>query len=195
MILFAYLGILLSFFDTVIMGDVTFIGDGKNVPKQVVCSGDVANTSIYCIFNPPISGTSGAVKTYDKLKMLGIGLPILTGMNQTKISALIKAAVLFFILMSFMDKISDFAKTLTGGDAALTSNTMSASAMMSKAQGAASAIQKRGMGALQKHGMAAGKKAAGMARQGISAMGDRGRSAASGPDKKPDDAPGVGKSE
>ncbi len=195
MILFAYLGILLSFFDTVIMGDVTFIGDGKNVPKQVVCSGDVANTSIYCIFNPPISGTSGAVKTYDKLKMLGIGLPILTGMNQTKISSLIKAAVLFFILMSFMDKISDFAKTLTGGDAALTSNTMSASAMMSKAQGAASAIQKRGMGALQKHGTAAGKKAAGMARQGISAMGDRGRSAASGPDKKPDDAPGVGKSE
>ncbi len=195
MILFAYLGIMLSFFDTVIMGDVTFIGDGKSVPKEVVCSGEVANTSIYCIFNPPISGPTGAVQTYNKLKMLGIGLPILTGMNQTKISSLIKAAVLFFILMSFMDKISDFAKTLVGGDAALTSNTMSASAMMGKAQGAASAIQKRGMGAVKKHGVAAVKKTAGMARQAISAAGDRGKSASNAPDKKSDDGPAVGKSE
>jgi type IV secretory pathway VirB6-like protein len=176
-ILFAYLSILISIFDLVLMGDITFTGDGKNVPKQIVCSGEAANTSIYCIFNPPISGTDGAVKTYDKLKILGIGLPILTSINQVKISALIKAAILMFVMMSFLDKISDFAKALVGGDATLKSNTMSAGQMMSKAYGGLSDIQKRGMGAIKKHGLGAAKKGASIARDEINTASDRGKSA------------------
>ncbi len=183
MVLFAYMAIFLTLFDNVIMGDVTFIGDGKNVPKTVSCSGAAANTSVYCIFNLPISGEGGSIKTNDQLKILGIGLPVLANMNQTKISSLIKAGVLLFILMSFLDKISDLAKALVGGDAALTSNTMKASDMMSKAQGAASAIQKRGMGALRKQGGAMAKKAGGMARGAISSMGDRGTSAKQGAER------------
>ncbi|NBV06007.1 MAG: hypothetical protein EBS06_02075 [Proteobacteria bacterium] len=177
MILFAYLGILLTFFDTIVMGDVTFLGDGKSVPKKVVCSGDAVNTSIYCIFNPPISGTSGGVATYNSLKMLGIGLPILTSMNQTKISALIKAAILFFVFMSFMDKISDFAKTLTGGDAALKSNTMTTSQMLGKAQSALSGIQKRGMGAIRKNIAPKIMGAGGAVRSGIAYLGNQGKEA------------------
>jgi type IV secretory pathway VirB6-like protein len=180
MVLFAYLGIFLTLFDNVIMGDVSFIGDGKNVPKTVSCAGAAANTSVYCIFNMPISGEGGEVKTNDQLKILGLGLPVLANMNQTKISSLIKAGVLLFILLSFMDKISDLAKSLVGGNAALTSNTMKASDMMSKAHGAASAIQQRGMGALKKHGGAMAKKGMGAARGAISAMGDRGTSAKAG---------------
>lgn len=177
MILFMYMGILLTFFDNVLMGDVRFIGDGKDVPKQVVCAGDAVNTSIYCIFNPPISGSDGAVKTYDKLKMLGIGLPILADMNQAKISSLIKAAVLFFILMSLLDKISDFAKDLVGGEK-LASNTMKASEMMQQSYGMAGDVQKRGMGMLRKNVYSKAKKAAGMLRKGVEYSGDGGKRAA-----------------
>lgn len=165
MILFAYMGILLTFFDTTIMGDVTFVGDGKSVPKQVVCSGAAVNTSIYCIFNPPISGTNAGVKTYEALKVLGVGLPILTSMNQTKIATLVKAAVLFFIFMSFMDKISEFANKLTGEGALPGSNTMKMTDMMTKAQGKVSDIQKRGMGMIKKNAIPAAARAVGMARQ------------------------------
>ncbi len=185
MILFMYMGILLTFFDTVLMGDVTFIGDGKNVPKQVVCSGAAVNTSIYCIFNPPISGSDGAVKTYDKLKMLGIGLPILTSINQAKIGSLMKASILFFVLMSLLDKISGLASTLVGG-ATLSSNTMKASELMQQSYDMASGVQKRGIGALRKNGWAAAKKAGSTTRKGFEAMGDRGKKAADAP------GPGIG---
>ncbi len=150
MILFAYLGIVLTFFDTVLIGDATFIGDGKSVPKQVVCSGEAVNKSIYCIFNPPVSGSNGSIKNNDQLKIIGIGLPVLANMNQTKVATLIKAAILFFILMSFMDKITDFAKTLVGGEG-LSSNAMKASDMMKNAYGIASGVQRRGMGLLKKN--------------------------------------------
>lgn len=181
MILFAYLGILLTLFDNVIVGDVTFSGDGKSIPKEVVCSGSAANTSIYCIFNPPISGENGAVKTNDSLKMLGVGLPVLATMNQTKVASLIKAAVLFFILMNFLDKISDFAKALVGGDATLKSNTMRASEMMGKAYGVASGIQKRGIGMLRKNGLGAVKRVGGVGIGAIRVMGSRGKRASNAP--------------
>ena len=179
MILFAYMGVFLTFFDNVIIGDATFIGDGRSVPKQIVCEGDAKNTSIYCIFNPPV--TSGAsrslVQTYDALKMLGIGLPVIASLNQTKITALIKAGILLFILSEFMDKITSFAAKLVGGSE-LKSNTMSASAMMSQAGGLARGAQKRGMGMLQKNVVPRVGAAMGMAKRGIAAAGNRGKSAA-----------------
>ncbi|MDX2082548.1 MAG: type IV secretion system protein [Rickettsiales bacterium] len=174
MILFAYLGILLTMFDNIIMGDVTFVGDGKLTPKEVVCEGEAVNSSIYCIFNPQDN-----VKTDNRLKMLGVGLPILANINQAKVSALIKAALIFFIFTEFLDKISDFAKTLTGGDAALSSKTPSAAAMMSKAGGLVRGFQKRGIGALRKNvGPAMLNRLKG-AKKAIRGLGDGGRSAKS----------------
>lgn len=169
MVLFAYLGIMLNLFDTVLMGDVTFIGDGHGAPKSVVCSGEAVNKSIYCIFNPPVSGNKGVIGTYNALEKLGIYLPVLIGMNSAKIATLIQAALIFFILMSFMDKISGFASTLVGGST-LESNTMSASQMASKAYGAGDAIRKRGMGMLKKNIAPAAMKKAGQARSGLAAV-------------------------
>ena len=141
MILFCYLGILISLFDKVIIGDVTFVGDGKTAPKQIICSGESKNTSIYCIFK------ISEMKTFTGLEPLGIGLPMLTTMNKTKMESIIKAGLLLFIFSNFMDQITKFAAALVGGSE-LSSNAMSAGDMAKKAYGAMRAVQKRGMGGI-----------------------------------------------
>ncbi len=179
MILFAYLGVMLTIFDNVVIGDATFRGDGKGVPKQIVCEGAAKDTSIYCIFNPPVlPGTpSTLVKTYDELKMLGIGLPVLAEINQTKITSLMKAAILLFILSQFLDQITGLAKELVGGEA-LTSNSMSAAAMIGKAGDVARGIQKRGAGMLRKNVAPALMSGGGAVLSGLAALGSKGKTGA-----------------
>lgn len=156
MILFCYLGILISLFDKVIIGDVTFVGDGKKAPKQIICSGESKNTSIYCIFR------IADMKTFTGLEPLGIGLPMLTTMNKAKMESIIKAGLLLFIFSKFMDQITKFATALVGGAELSSSWGMSAGDMAKKAYGAMRAVQKRGMGAIKQGGKAA--------RGGIKAM-------------------------
>ena len=79
-----------------------------------------------------------------------------------------------------MDKITDFAKTLVGGEG-ISSNTVGAAAMMSKAHGALSGVQKRGMGMLKKNVAPAAMKGAGAIRQGISDMASRGQGVSRAP--------------
>lgn len=146
MILFLYLGIFLSFFDHVIIGDVTFKGDGRSAPKQIVCSGEAEKTSIYCIFR------IADLKTFDGLNVIGIGLPILTSMTKEKLQTVVKSAFLLFIFMKFLDQITSFATNLVGGKE-LRSEGISAVSMASKMGGALGAIQKRGMQGLTKHGV------------------------------------------
>ena len=154
MILFCYLGVVITIFDKVVIGDVTFSGasandpHGRISPKTINCTGEAANTSIYCIFR------IADIKTFNGFEALGIGIPMITSMNSEKVNTIIKASMLMFILMKLMDQISDFASKLVGG-AALKSDWGSMSKMMSKSYGTLRGIQTRGMAVAKKHGGAA----------------------------------------
>jgi type IV secretion system protein VirB6 len=170
MILFAYLGILITFFDKVIIGDAHFKGEGKQSPKQIVCEGEAQDTSIYCIFRV------AQIKTFTGLEPIGIGIPVLKSMNQTKLKTIMTASLLMFILMSFLDQISQFAQALVGGSILSSDWKVSATGMAKTAYGAMSAIQKRGMGAIKKGSTAIGKSLGSRARGGINTIGNKGKS-------------------
>lgn len=170
MILSVYLGIFLTLFDHIMIGDVTFEGDGKTAPKAVVCTGEAADTSIYCIFRV------ADIKTFPGLEILGIGLPMLTDMNETKLKSIINGAMLMFIFMKFMDQISSFASKLVGG-AQLDSNWGSATQMVSQSYSALRGLQKRGMRAIKKHGGTIARKTGEKATQAANYMGNQGKAA------------------
>jgi type IV secretory pathway VirB6-like protein len=181
MILFAYLGILITLFDKVIIGDdVRFTGDGKQNPKQMICNDAAKNTSIICIFK--ISD----IKTFPGLEVLGIGLPMLGSMNQEKLQSIIKAALIMFIFMKFMDQITGFASKLVGGAELNSDWDASASSMAKNAYGTLRGIQERGT-RVAKSG-AQGVMRAGV--QAIGLMGNKGKATttldkASGSDHQP----------
>jgi len=112
MILFAYLGIFISTIDAVIIADANFNPTPANTTKfklpTINCDG-AENTSPYCILNFP------KFKNYTGLEFFDLALPILTGMNDQKINAIVKAAIVMFVMYSFMDKITFVAKKLVGG--------------------------------------------------------------------------------
>jgi type IV secretory pathway VirB6-like protein len=185
MILFCYLGIVITLFDKMVIGsDVSFNSTTINVngvdvvdnlgrisPKQISCAGAAADTSIYCIFRV------ADIKTYNGLEAIGIGLPILASMNATKLQTIIKVTFVMFIFTKFLDKISDLAAALVGG-AALKSNWSLSTESMAKASfGAARAIQKRVRGAVQKHGSAAVRGGINKARSGARLALNKGSSA------------------
>ncbi len=136
-ILFAYLGIYISIFNVVVVGDVSYRGSGLEVPKQIVCDEKTNDTSIYCIFR------IANFKTFTGFEAIGIGLPVLTSMNQERLNSLIRAALLMFIFSSFMDQISMLAQKLVGGSQ-LKSNTPGSIDIAKKAYGVGEGIRKRG---------------------------------------------------
>ena len=145
-ILFAYLGILITIFDKTMIGDAKFIGDGKANPKHIDCSvGNAGNNSIYCIFQ------FNDVKTNNALSPIGITLPVLFGMNQAKLATIIKAALLMFIFTKFLDRIVEVAKQMLGG-VGLDSQSKGAVEMMGAAFGFAKNVQSRGSRATKKWG-------------------------------------------
>ncbi|MDA0901798.1 MAG: type IV secretion system protein [Proteobacteria bacterium] len=143
-ILFAYLGIVVTVFDSVLIGDAAFIGDGLDNPKSIVCSEEVADSSVYCIF------ANAEIKTNDSLAKIGIGLPYLSSMSPEKITTVATAALLLFFLTQFLDSISAFAMQLVGG-ATLSSTTAGVAKMAGATFGGLRAIQERGMGFGAKH--------------------------------------------
>ena len=154
-ILFAYLGILITIFDKTMIGDAKFTGDGKANPKHIDCSvGDAGNNSIYCIFQ------FNNVQTNNALSPLGITLPVLFGMNQAKLATIIKAAFLMFIFTAFLDKITALAAQLVGG-VELASNSSGTINIAQKALGVAQAVQSRGSRAVRKWGGKAAEKIGG----------------------------------
>jgi len=172
-VLFAYLGILIAVVDATIIGDITFEGDGKTAPKKIVCEGEAADHSMYCIFNV------ADIKTFTGLEPLGIGLPLLAGMNQAKLHYIIKTAIILFIYFQFMDQIMTFAKKLVGGSSIQSS--WGVKGIAEKAAGALQGIQERGTRGLGKHGgkaarvaIDAGAKAGGAAAR---AAGNKGKAA------------------
>lgn len=158
MILFAYLGILVTLLDYVILGSATFKPSivevdgvqfedtyGRITPKIISCSGDANDDSLYCIFR--ISD----IKTFNGFEPLGLGIPMLASMNSAKLSTIFKAAILMFIFSSFMDKITEVAAKLVGGAELKPSWGMSSGKMMIHAFAAARAVQSRGINAVNKY--------------------------------------------
>ncbi len=173
MILFAYLGILITLFDKTVIGDVTFVGDGKENPKRIVCQGDAINTSMYCIFRV------ADIQTYDGFEALGIGIPMLVNMNQTKVNSIIKTSIIMFIFMSFMDQITSFAAKLVGGAELKSDWKLSASGMAKDSFKAMNGVRKRAAGLARKAGGGIARKAGAGISKGISKVTDRGKVATS----------------
>ncbi len=73
LILFAYLGILITIFNQVVVGDLNYIGDGTNEIKQADCKNSPGgNDSLYCIFEEfEIIGT-GVAELGLKFPQLGL---------------------------------------------------------------------------------------------------------------------------
>lgn len=178
MILFAYMAILITFFDKIAIGDITFSGDGHNAPKSMHCTGEAANTSLYCIFKIK------NIQTNNALSVIGIGVPVLLDMNKDKIQTIIKSTLLLFIFMKFMDEISNFAKELVGG-AALSSDSISAKKMATKAYSAMRSVQGRGSNALDKHGTALKDSIKENVKGLGAALGNKGKSVSPASDSQP----------
>jgi type IV secretory pathway VirB6-like protein len=168
MVLFAYLGIVISIFDAVIVGPVTFLGDGKNAPKEINCSqNNAASNSVYCIFN------TLKMKNYNGLEPIGIGLPMLYDDNlPAKVSSLIKAALLMFVLTQFLNKIQELAMHLVGGPL-LDANWGSTVKMTKKTYRSLQAIQKRAHRAIIKHGKKIAKSTGKYTKHVINKAGDK----------------------
>jgi len=179
-ILFAYLGILITFFNIAVVGDAKFSGGENNTERQIICNGDAENTSIYCIFRV------SEVKNFAGLEVIGIGLPILQNMNKAKVQTIIQAAFMMLIFLTFLDKITDFAKELVGG-AGLSSNWKASIAGMTKSTyGALHGVQKRA----NRGAMKGAKAAYGKTKEITRDLGVK-NSASKKPDSKPDSGIGI----
>jgi type IV secretory pathway VirB6-like protein len=159
MILFAYLGILIAIFDNIVIGSATFTTTGtitidgnensrddygQASEKTIYCNSKAENDSIYCIFR------IADIKTYNGFEALGVGLPILGSMNASKLTTIIKGALLMFIFSTFMDKIAEVAASLVGGSQikdSSWSNSFKPHEMAMKAGSALQGVQSRGMAA------------------------------------------------
>jgi type IV secretory pathway VirB6-like protein len=157
MILFAYLGILVTLLDYVMLGSATYQPStveingaqtvdtyGRVAPKIISCNGDADNDSLYCIFR------IAQIKNFNGFEALGLGIPMLASMNSEKLSTIFKAAILMFIFSSFLDKITEIASKLVGGAELKPAWGSSAGEMMMKAYGVARAVQSRGVNAANK---------------------------------------------
>ena len=114
MILFAYLGLMLTVFDSLFIGSATFkkTTSISSMP-EIDCTkhdyGTPDDTSIYCILN------FAKFKNFNGLEAFDLAIPVLTSLNKEKINTLFRAAVIMFVLLKFLDKITSVAKKLVGG--------------------------------------------------------------------------------
>ncbi len=150
MILFAYITVMIAVFDSVIIGSAHFKDGSSNkttdiisgVEKKLICNEKAQEDSIYCIFRV------ADIKNLTGFEALGIGIPVLFGLNSAKIMTIFKAALTMYIFMQFIDKISSLANKLVGGG--LKDKTISVSDMAQRTGRISRNIQKRGARALKK---------------------------------------------
>ncbi|MCE2687970.1 MAG: type IV secretion system protein [Rickettsiales bacterium] len=171
MIIYAYLGIFIALFDSVIVGKgAIFQGDGKEAPKDIICANqDIVNlcksknincdgidvnadsNSIYCIFGLT------KVKNYTGFEALSIGIPQLVGLidNKLAIITIFKSAFLFIIFSFAGAKIPDLARALVGGSSVDGGNWSSATKSLGQLTSIYSSIrsaQQKGVGLVRKIG-------------------------------------------
>jgi type IV secretory pathway VirB6-like protein len=184
MILFVYLGIVITMFDRVIIGaDVTFSSStvvirgervldtyGRISPKGINCDAEGAESSIYCIFKV------ADIKTWGGFAPIGVGLPMLDSLNQAKLDTILKSALIMFILLHFIDHVSEMAKTLVGGGIGMAGGF--SSGLAGKALSVGKAFQSRGKGAMKKGVGMIARKGIGGAKSVMQALGNKGKSIA-----------------
>ncbi len=197
-ILFAYMGLFLTILDTLVIGSATFKGSPPQ--KIIVCdkvcleqdgsmvsleSGEVEDRcdmdagqtivdpmsdSVACIIN-----LNEGFGTIPVLEPLGVALPMLgnlfTDNGREKILTCVKAVLVLFILVSFIDEIPTIAYNLSGIKSPQAPR-MSGSDLAKKVAGVSLMVQARGMGAARKGGSAAASGAKSIARE----LGNKGKS-------------------
>ena len=151
MILFAYVGLMLTVFDNMFIGTARFnsvLNDSSILPT-VNCdsytdNGQVFNpsdTSIYCILN------FAKYSNYTGLELFDLAMPILTSLNPTKIRTMFQSAIIMFVFLQFFDKITLIASKLVGG-AEL--NSESAGAMLDQVKKITKGVQDRALNTVKR---------------------------------------------
>ena len=116
----AYLALTISVFDKTLIGDATFVGSkdpntlvsdeyGRKMPKIISCSGNANSTSIYCIFR------ISEIKQNPGLLAVGVYIPMLADLNDTKLKAILKSLIVLFVFSKFIDQIGIVGSKLVGG--------------------------------------------------------------------------------
>ena len=136
-ILFAYIGIVVSVMDTVLIGKATFIGDN---PRSLNCNeycikadgtvGDKSNCSAAndALINPLddsvlclINIDSKSFNSYPGLEVIGVSVIALKNLfsdptkTTIRLLTIFKGVVVTFLLYKFMDEISGIGEQLSGG--------------------------------------------------------------------------------
>ena len=153
MILFAYVGLMLTVFDNMFIGTARFnavLNDSSILPivncDSYTDNGTTYNpsdTSIYCILN------FGKYSNYTGLELFDLAMPVLTSLNPTKIRTLFQSAIIMFVFLQFFDKITTVAKKLVGG-AEL--NSESAGAMLDQVKKITKGVQDRALNTVKRAG-------------------------------------------
>jgi len=188
MILFAYITMMIAVFDAVIIGDARFEDTNTStaqqgaaiaqnpdeaaeniisgMEKKLDCEDRIGaggeeikpnETSIYCIFR------INELQDLNGFEPLGVSIPILRNLNSVKIMTILKAALIMFVFMKFIDQISTLANKLVNGG--LKESTISPGSMAQRTGKMLRGIQKRGARASQK-----------LTKRAGSAIGDKVRS-------------------
>ena len=119
MILFAYIGLMLTVFDNMFIGTARFESYNINssILPKINCDSYIDNgstfnpsdTSVYCIFN------FAKYSNYTGLEFFDLAFPVLTSLNPTKIRTIFQAAIIMFVFLQFFEKITFVARKLVGG--------------------------------------------------------------------------------
>ena len=152
MIVFAYIGLMLTVFDNLFIGDATFEANPPNsqlLPKLSCAKQgnsliNPEETSVYCILN------FAKYKNFSGLEVFDLAIPILGNLNSTKINTLFRAAIVMFVFFKFFDKITTVAKKLVGG-ADLNSES-GLSELKNQIQKVARGVQKRAANTVMRAG-------------------------------------------
>ena len=148
MILFAYLGLMLTVFDTLFIGSAKFkpLTSTSSTP-EIDCTkhdyGTPDDTSIYCILN------FAKFKNFNGLEAFDLAIPVLTSINKEKINTLFRAAIIMFVLLKFLDKITSVAKKLVGGAELNATSTLN---LKGKIESATRGLQTRALNATKRLG-------------------------------------------
>ena len=178
-ILFAYMGLFVTIFETVVSGSATFAGKAptRELICDKICVDPDGNKSVftiskdcdpdkgYTILDPMSDSVACMInlkndkfKHIPVLEPLGIALPMIANLftenGRQKILTMLKAALIIYILSSFMSEIPGIASNLMGGNKLPDDNRASVEKMFKATAGAGTAIQERAAKGLIK---AAGK--------------------------------------
>ncbi|MFT5702838.1 MAG: type IV secretory pathway VirB6-like protein [Rickettsiales bacterium] len=196
-ILFAYIGIFITIFETLVTGSATFTGTSPQ--KEIVCDKicvdingneslydanicdeangaevlDPKSDSIICMMNL----SNDSFKSNPVLAPFGITLTILgdffTENGRQKILSMLKAVLVVYILAAFIDKIPAMAGNLMGVDSTPSGGMPDSLGLAKKVAGVAAFAQKRGAGAAVKAGGPAVNSLASKAKEAVRSAGSK----------------------